>query len=175
MSTTEDPVLEPETDAPTIAVDSPSVLEKIKKRRDEREDTLTIEIPSWDGDLMAVYKVVERDDIEKMIRRARRAAQDGNRADAAMEADADFLIKACVGVKAVDPDSDIEQQIATGYTMDLARMLDPKNEAGDPIQIRNERELVAYLVKWNGIALAAHGQKVARWMQDTSKPVEDPT
>ena len=176
----EDPGIEPGTTAPETAADSHSVLDKIKQRRDEREDILTIDIPSWDGDLKAKYQVLDRSEVEKMIRRVRARSNNGNSSAAGTDADCDFLIKACVGVVAYDADTDTETPVADGYTMTFARLLEPVwpkgyAQEGEPIKMNNERELVVYLFKWNNIALAAHGQRVARWMQDTSKPVEDPS
>lgn len=161
--------------AAEIAAGSESILDKVKKRRTEVDEQPWFDIPSWAGGLKAQYRVLDRDDIEKMVRRIR-ARQTGQGKQSGMDADLDFLIKACVGVKAYDIEDDIDEVLTPGYTMQLAHLLDPKDEeTGEPIQITNERQLVAYLFKGNTIALAAHGQKVARWMQDTSKPVEDPS
>lgn len=168
---TEDPGLEPGTTAVETAGDARSLLDKIKDRRENREDILKIDIPSWDGDLKAEYKVIAREDIEQMIRRVR-FRQSGGRSNgvnnAGTEADADFLIKACIGVIAVDQETGAETKIADGYNRTLIEILEPENT-------NDEKGLVVYLFKGNSIALAAHGQKIARWMQDTSKPIEDPT
>lgn len=160
-----------------IASDHESVLDRIKKRRDEQDEFLTIDIPSWDGDLKAKYKVLDRDYVEKTIRKIR--ARANGVSTSGVESEADFLIQACVEVVGYDADTDDTFHVADGYTMDLARALDPKYpkghvQEGEPVKISNERELVVYMLKWNGIALAAHAQAVARWMQNLKKPVEDP-
>lgn len=178
MELDHDEQLEPGQAAPEIAADSQSILDKITKRRDQRDDTEVFDIPSWGGELKARYKVVDRADLEKMIDRIRRR-RGSNGSSSGVEADADFLIKACIGVVAHDLDTDDEQEIASGYTMDLASILKPVYPKGHPMEgkpvtLHNERELVIYLLKWNGVALATHGAAVARWMQDTSKPVGDP-
>lgn len=170
--------MNPDVSAAEQAIDSKSILQKIQDRRNEREDILTTDIPTWDGELRAKYQVVDRADIEKMIRKARISSAQRNGASAT-EGDTDFLIKACVGVIGYDSETDTEFGITDGYTMELAGMLDPKYPRGHPMEgqpvpITHPRELVAYLFKWNGVAIALHGQKIARWMQDTSKPVEDP-
>jgi hypothetical protein len=165
--------------AAEVAGDVRSVMDRINDRRDSDEDVLTIDIPSWGGDLKAKYQVLHRDEIEKMIRRAQAQAR-GNGSDSGVDADAAFLVKACVGVVAVDPeDGETEIELAPGYTMDLARTLKPKYprghpQAGDPVPIKNERQLVVYMLRWNGVALASHGQTVARWMQTMKRPIEDP-
>lgn len=176
----EDVTLEPGVDAAVIAADAQSILDKVTKRRDERDDGHEVfDIPTWEGDLKAKYKVVERVDLEKMVQRIRKR-QRSNGASSGVDADADFLIKACVEVIGYDAEADFEVVLSPGYTMGLASMLKPvwpkgHPQEGEPFTIKNPRELVIYLFNWNGIALATHGAKVARWMQDPTKPVEDPT
>lgn len=165
MSTENDLDIEPGTDAAEIAADSKSLLDRIKAARDERPDELEIDIPSWDGDLQAKYRVVHRAEVEKMVRRIRSRTH-GN-GQTGSTADVDFLINACIGVQAYDADTDTTQHLTNGYTMELAEML-------GKTEITNPRQLVAYLFKGNTIAIGAHAIKVARWMQDTTKSVEDP-
>lgn len=177
-----------------------SLLDNIVREREQRvaEEYAELDIPTWDGSLKAVYEVVERTELEKMIRRiqnrVQKAAKAGVNTDSGggSVADADFLIKACVGIVAYGSDDagdEIKEQVGDGLNMTFAQRLgkphpdnpehviipDPDNPEGEPRAIiRNPRDLVVYLVKGNGIALGVHAQKVARWMQDTSKPVEDP-
>jgi hypothetical protein len=166
----------PETSGPE-ELGGKSLLDRVKARRDERDSFLTIDIPSWDGELKARYQVLHRSDIEKMVKRIRaRQNKNGNDATSGSDADLDFLIKACVGIVAHDNETDEEEVIADGYVLSLAAMLEPHDEFDNPIDITNERQLVAYLMGKgdSSIALASHSMKVARWMQDTTAPVEDP-
>lgn len=177
MEVHEDPVYEPGTSAAEVAADHNSVLDRIKKRRDEAEEFLTVDIPSWDGDLKAKYKVLPRAEVEKMIRRVR--ARQNGAPQTGIEAEADFLIESCVGIIGYDAETDETFRVGNGYDMDLARDLDPRYpkghpQEGEPVRISDERELVVYMLKWNGIALAAHAQTVAKWMQDLKVPVADP-
>lgn len=165
MSTENDLDVEPGTDAAEVAADSKSLLDRIKAARDERPDELEVDIPSWDGDLQAKYRVVHRTEVEKMVRRIRSRTH-GN-GESGSSADVDFLINACIGVQAYDAETDITRPLTGGYTMELAEMLGKSD-------ITTPRELVAYLFKGNTIAIGAHAIKVARWMQDTTKPIEDP-
>jgi len=171
------PDYEPGTSAAEIAVDHRSVLDRIKQRRDDAEDFLTVDIPSWDGDLRAKYKVLPRAEVEKMIRRVR--ARQNGAPQSGIEAEADFLVESCIEILGYDAETDTEFHVGDGYTLDFARELDPRfpkghPQEGDPVPIKDERELVVYMLKWNGIALAAHAQTVAKWMQDLKKPVTDP-
>lgn len=152
-----------------------SALDRIVKRRQDRVEILNIDIPSWDGDLIACYQVLNRSELEKMIRVIRARAR-SNGANAGGEADLDFLIKACVEVKGYDQEKDVKFHISDGYDMDLADKITLYDEFGQEIEVHNPRELVASIMGKTdaSIALAAHSVKVARWMQDTSKSVEDP-
>lgn len=171
-----------EGSAVDIAADAESLLDGIRKRKSERENVLTIDIPSWDGDLKAKYQLLDRRDIEKMVKRIRARMREQGGTNVGSEADLDFLIKACVGVVAWDDEreeGEEEVPLTNGYTMELVSILKPTYpkdhpQAGEEVPINNQRELVAYMIGWNNIALATHGQAVARWMQDTSKQPGDP-
>lgn len=166
--------LNPDASAADVAGGGGSVLDRVKKRRTNTVDTLWLDIPSWGGDMRAEYQVLDPDEVQKMIRRVQARQRKGEDKRYDSTPDLDFLIKACINVKAIDPETDEEQHLTKGFVMELVEMLDPKDQDENPIEIKDPRGLVAYLVKYNGIALAAHAQKIARWMQDTAKPVEDP-
>lgn len=138
-----------------------SVLERVKERRREQsdEDVLTLDIPSWDGALKANYKVIARSELEKILKRLAKGAKDAD----ATAGDIDFLIKACVGVIAYDEETGESEEVAAGYGLQLAEVLDHQAETA--------REVVLHLMKYNGIAIGAHAQRVALWMQDTSRSV----
>jgi hypothetical protein len=183
----QDTILEPGETGIETGSGSTSLLDRIKQRRDARDDFLVIGIPSWNDELRARYQVLDRDEIDRMVRRIRArvaGAQNGSRTATGSNADIDFLIKACVGVIAHDNETEEEAEIAVGFDMNLARLLGEEQQDGSVLMqlddkgttmlVHNEKELVSYLIKGNTIALATHSQKVARWMQDTSRPVEDP-
>lgn len=161
-------IVEPGVGAADVALGQ-SILDKVKQKRDERidDESLVLSIPSWKDELKARYKVVDRGELEKMIRRLR--SGDGK----ATEADLDFLIKSCVEVIAYDADEDKEAPVSEGFTAELAAKL------GDPEGTETARGLLLYLTKQpdgknNTIAIGALALKVARWMQDPSrKPAGD--
>lgn len=168
------PDIEPGLSGAEVANGSGSILDKIKRRKEARTDELTIDLPSWDGDLKAVYQLLDRREIEKMAQRIRAAHVAGKKPDGTT-ADIDFLIKSCIGIIAYDVEEDIDERIADGFDMSLVQKLDPKDKYGKPVEITDQRQLVAYLTGWNNVALGYHAQKVGRWMQDTSKHPEDPS
>ncbi len=176
---------DPDAAAVEVASGDGSVLDRVKKRRREVKDTVEIPIPSWGGELIAVYKVLDQDKIDEMIRniqqRARQLQVSGNGRNrdqtrkVGNNADMDFLIDSCVGIIAWDSSTDEREEIAQGFfDMTLVPMLEPKDEFGNDLEITNPRELLMYLLKHNTISLGNLSQKVARWMRDTSIPVEDP-
>lgn len=171
--TAEDLGVEPGMSGPQIRTES--ALDRIRSRRKERSDLLTIDIPSWDGDLKAKYMVLNRTDLERMIRTIR--ARTKNKDVKGGEADFDFLIKSCVEIVGYDETMDEpEFHLSDGYTMDLVELLQPEDEFGNKVEIRNQHELIAWMFGKtdSSIALASHSVSVARWMQDPSKPIGDP-
>jgi hypothetical protein len=185
---TDDPEIiahDPDATGPEVASGSGSVLDRVKKRRSFVKDTQEFAIPSWNGELLATMKVLDRDKIDDMIRhvqsRARQAQLTGKGRDRremariGNETDMDFLIDACTGIIARDEETEEEERVAFGFDdMSFAAQLDPRDEAGNVVEINTGRELLMYLLKWNTISLTTLSQKIARWMQDTSRPVEDP-
>jgi hypothetical protein len=167
-----------------------SILERAVARRTKRDlDHEWFDIPSWDGELKAQYKVLEREDVEQMVRsiRARQVSNGrGNQAgqkSSGSDADLDFIVKACVNIKAHDNETEEEKILHITYSsVDTIKELfapDPRDESDEATNLRRmvgsiktPREAVAFLMGYNGIAIAAHGGMLARWMQDTSKTVD---
>lgn len=177
-----------------------SVLERAKQRRRDRDLTGGWhDIPSWGGELKAYYQILGRDDVEEMIKRARarsiaKKGQKGNAAgqraasEGGSDADIDFILKGHTNTKAVDSVTGEEQELGLTYRdiegwkdhlrADVNKM-DPVEDADEIANqqrlesIRSPRDMVAYLMGYNSIAIAAHAGRLANWMQDTSK-MEDP-
>lgn len=188
MTITDDPDLtrhDPDATGPEVASGNGSVLDRVKRRRTFVKDTQEFPIPSWNGELLAECKVLDRDKVDDMIRhvqaRARQAQLTGKGRDRremsriGNETDMDFLIDACTGIIARDEETDEEERVASGFDdMSFVPTLDPRDEDGNEVAVNTPRELLLYLLKWNTISLTTMSQRVARWMQDTSRPVEDP-
>jgi hypothetical protein len=96
----------------------------LAKRREEiaGEQILELEVPRWENPTLVVsYKPVEHSVIRRTIRSVEKAK--GDRSEAEMNANADFLIKACVGVIARDPNERWE-----GFDDELAESLGVEGE-----------------------------------------------
>jgi hypothetical protein len=181
-----DTTTRPEDD---LAIDSVAAVEEAKglsllraaeKRRESSGQTLFLDIPSWGGDLIAEYKVLERTRVETLIRKIQSASRDGsgNSAAARTAADIDLLIEANVGIYAYDAEAEAE---ADGDP--AAGRVPIKDDTGivtfgriGPVlgqDFKSVREAVLYLMKNNGVAITAHAVVVARWMRDPSKTASD--
>lgn len=148
-----------------------SLIERAQARRDAAgaERVLYLDIPDWDGDLVGKYRVVDRGEIEKMARAAAAAMRDGSRSSARTEADINFILKANVSLCARDPEKDPGE---SGHD-DLVDLGVEIGQCGQKFgqTFRNSHEALLYLFGSNAVAIGSHGQKLAQWMQDPSKPV----
>lgn len=169
MSITDtDATVELDTFEPDQPEDQPdraaSLLGRIKARRDEQtaNETLTLPVPTWDGELLARYRVLERKVLEKLNAAAKR------KQGAAVNGDADFLIRACVGLFVVDDDG---EQVALEDESGPIRF-DSRLAAKLDVPAETARDVVMYAFKGNDLAVGSHAAKVAQWMTDTSQEVD---
>jgi hypothetical protein len=136
-----------------------SILARIKADRDARSTSehVDLPIPTWNGDLVARYVVIERRAVEKL-------------ADPKLAgtADLDFLIRACHGVFMRDDNGDMialaDDAGPVRFDARLAMLLG--------IEATTGRDVVQYLFRANALAIGAHAAKVADWMQDTSQVID---
>lgn len=146
-----------------------SVLDRVKQRRAERlaDEPTLFNIAGWEGELKAGYRVVDRNELDRMIRGLRkRHGSNGNVQAQLTQADINFLATACNSVVAYDTETDEREEISDGFNQVLAEKL------GRP-DLDSARKLISHLFadadgNVNTIAVAAHAMRVARWMQDTT-------
>jgi hypothetical protein len=96
----------------------------LAKRREQiaADQILELEVARWENPMIAVsYKPVEHNIIRRTIRSVEKAK--GDRSEVEMNANADFLIKACVGVVARGPD-----ERWSGFDEELAESLGIEGE-----------------------------------------------
>jgi hypothetical protein len=163
------------TDTTTAAEEAHgvSLLRAAVKRREQAGNTLFLDVPTWGGDLIAEYKVIERSRLEQLIAKIQREGRNGNSSSARTAADIDLLVEANVGLYAFDPEAGIVSDeddsgrvpiTDSSGTVTFGRI--------GPVlgkEFRSTREAVLYLMKDNGLAVTAHAVVVARWMRDPSK------
>lgn len=162
-----------------------SLLRKAAKRREERVHALFLDVPSWDGDIIAEYQVVNRPRLETMARKISAESKGGNEANLRTAADIDFIVEACVGLYAYDPEGETEESRRVAIEDDLGKV--PYNRFGDILvriagegrtvttTPRSTREVVLRMFAKDkedpSVPISAHAMVIARWMRDPSKPV----
>lgn len=152
-----------------------TLLQDAAKRRQEREHTLFIDVPSWDGDLVAEYRVLDPDELKAMAEASfRRARNNGNAEPGAN--DIALITAANIGLYAKDPDSGervaIEDEFGhVGYNR-IAKLLGKEDE------LKSNADAVRYCMAerdddggWvpNVMAMALHANAIGKWMKDPSK------
>jgi len=150
-----------------------SILKQAARKRDERESTLFLDVPTWDGDLVCEYRVVDPIELGKVAEAAvRRMRQNGKVEPAAN--DIALIVAAAVGLWAVDPDSGerlpIEDEFGQVKYDRIHKVLGRDD-------IKSNADAVKYLMgdkrddgSWtvNVVAITMHAQKIQQWMRDPS-------
>jgi len=152
-----------------------SLLKEAEKRRQEREHTLFLDVPSWDGDLIAEYRVLPKEDLLRLAETAIRRSRNGNRNEAGAN-DISVIAASCVGLYVKDPETEervpIEDELGhVGYNR-IAHMLGKEDE------LRSNRDAIRYLMGertkdggWteNIMAISIHASAIGKWMRDPSR------
>jgi hypothetical protein len=153
----------------SIPVDrASSVLGQISKRREERSENeeLLLPIPTWGGDLVGNYRLIDQTELERIANRVRSGRPDPT-------ADKDFLAKSCYAILIRDPESGQLQQLEDESGMPVAYSMRLAQALGlDPEQYDTARKLIGHLFQNNQLAVAGHAGKIIQWMQDTSQEVD---
>lgn len=151
-----------------------SLLKEAQKRRQERERTLFLDVPGWDGDMICEYRVVPPEELRRIAERTMRRARNGHGGDSTN--DIDVIVAASVGLYMRDPET--RERVAiddeyghVGYDR-IAKML------GKDDELRSNADAVRYLMSerdedggWveNNMAISLHANAIGRWMRDPSK------
>lgn len=158
------------TEAENLGVPVTSILEDIRKTRDEslENETVKFHIPTWDGDLVAEYRLLPRKLVETLGKKSGKGD---------MRADMDFIARSCVGIYANNKDLGTLIPIRVGgnsagpeaplvrYTEDLTGLLG-KEDLKDPYKI------IRYMFKNNEVAIGTHAARIFTWMTDPSAEVD---
>src|ERR1700754_4088293 len=112
----------PETTA-TEEAKGISLLRRAAIAREKRVHSLFLDVPSWEGDLIAEYQVVNRPRLETMARKITAEARGaGSESSARTSADIDFILEACVGLYAYDPEGSTEEERRVPIEDDLGKV-----------------------------------------------------
>lgn len=158
---------------------STSLLKAAQKRRQERGRTLFLDVPGWDGDLIAEYRVVPPEELRRVAEMALRRNRNGG-APEPVSNDISIIIAACVGLHTINPEDGervpVEDEFGIVKFDRIAKLLGKEEE------IKDNRTAVKYLMSertedggWieNVLAISLHANTIGRWMKDPSKQVVD--
>jgi hypothetical protein len=153
-----------------------TILQDAVDRRAKREHNLFLDVPSWDGDLIAEYRVPDPEELKQLAERVMRRARNGDEIKSGT-ADIDLIVAAHVGLYVINPESGdrvaIEDEFGhVGYNR-IAKVLGKEDE------IKSNADAVRYLMAERGdkdgtwvenvVAMSMHANSIQRWMRDTSK------
>jgi hypothetical protein len=154
-----------------------SLLKEAEDRRQKREHTLFLDVPSWNGDLIAEYRVVPPDDLRKLAEAALRKSRNGN-GDQLPNNDITVIAASCVGLYVKDPETDervpVEDEYGHVKYDRIAHVL------GKDDEIKSSPDAVRYVMGerdkdgdggWteNIMAMSIHANTIGKWMRDPSK------
>lgn len=156
---------------PTADVPS-SVRDRLRAQRQEvqRQKWCDITIPGYDGELVARYRLVDGEELEKVGSRLRHKSK--NQADRLVNGSMDTLIMACEGfyVRSQRDDQLYPIQDETGeimrYDDRLAEFLNFPAESA--------RDVVRGVFGNNEMAIVQHNAKFSAWLADTSRDPDEP-
>ena len=155
-----------------------SLLRDAEQKRSEREKSLFLDIPSWDGSLIGEYRLIDKNELTKLAERQIRRFRQGDRDT--LKNDIELIVLSCVGLYARDPESgdrvSIEDEFGIVKYDRIGKVL------GKDEEIKSASDAVKYLTAereengvWeeNSIAIGIHAQSISRWMRDPSKRTFD--
>lgn len=123
---------------------SPSILSSLKERRQQvlAQQVLSLPVPRWEDPVIVVkYKPVEHGFIRAGQERVKKAGNE-KKAEVEVDANADMLIRGCLGVVAVVDGTEYslrlgdEQGDPTRFDQDLAENLGVEGAGGKPATAR---------------------------------------
>lgn len=156
-----------------FGVDQGSIMEQLRKTHAEMVDneTVDLDIPNYKGQLVAKYRILSNEELEKIAKRIRRAfkGQRDRQADMVLAMAEDGLIASCVGMFFRNEDGELLPLLADGFPMvydnNLAEFLN--------LDVTNARDTVLYVFggPTRDMAVVDHYMRIIRWMRDSGADV----
>lgn len=166
---------QPESGSAPDVARSESLLERAASKRKKRAKHLFLDVPSWDSDMVAEYRVLEQSELDGIADRQARRLRAGD--NDSQQADLELIAMANVALHMVDPESGGRLPIEddhglVGYNR-IAYKLGMEDELDTNAQVirylTGERSEDDTGWKANPTAITMHANKIARWMRDPSK------
>jgi hypothetical protein len=161
------------------ATRSHALLQAAQKRREKRESHLFLDLPSWNGDMIGEYRLIPKDQFEKLA--ARVASKLRTNSSDTTAGDIELIVHSCVALYVRDPDSGDRVPIEDEFgVVDYGRIA---GVLGVEDEIQNTTDAVRYMTaerddedgSWteNVEAISRHAQRISTWMRDPSKRTVD--
>lgn len=170
----EDSVVQPVAQAMADDKQPESLLDSLRKKREELSESRDtfIPLPGYDREppmLLAQYRLLDGKEIEQIARKVTRETKDRWRRQ--VLAAVDTFIAACTGMYVDLQTGDgpqpmtLNDQHIMGYDQDLAKALE--------FQAETARQVVYGVFADNEVAMMQHGARLSLWMGDTTHQVDD--
>jgi hypothetical protein len=148
-------------------------MEALRKTHAEMIDTETVDldIPNYKGQLVARYRILTNEELEKIAKKIRRTfrGQKDRQAEMVLALAEDGLIASCVGIFYRDEDSQLQQLKADGfpivYDHNLSEFL------GLDAQSARDVVLEVFGGSIRDMAVVDHYMRIIRWMRDSGADV----
>lgn len=144
-----------------------SILDRAVAERDDRlrNQTIKFDIPTWDGALLAEYRLLGRKTVEEMQRRAARDRK----------TEMDMIARACVGIYVRDPDDGTIKPLGENgnhvrYTKELLAKLGKEDKLANKNPEDHHYVVIRHIFAGNDVALGAHAFRLMSWMADPTDP-----
>lgn len=149
-----------------------SIMDSLRRQRDDQAAGLTcfINIPGYKGMLKAEYRVLPAAEMRNIGKSIQRQFKDDT--ERQIMAIIDTLIRANEGIYYVEEDESLTpiDPDKSGVTCTYA---DPRLADALNIDHSSSRDILQGVFMHRDPAIIAHGMKLSRWYEDTSKEVDE--
>lgn len=152
-----------------------SLLQKAQERRQKREAHLFLDVPTWGGDLIAEYRILNPDEMKRV---ATTALANNNGVKEPGANDIALINAMCVGLHVWDSEKEERVPITDEFGhVNYGRIA---NFLGKSHVIKNSADAVKYVMSErdpdnpdnyivNLVAISLHAAEIQRWVRDPSK------
>ena len=149
-----------------------TIMDRLRAQRDEqtRDVTCFITVPGYKGLMKAEYNVLDSTEMTMIGRKIQRQYKDDG--DRQINAIMDILIRANQGLYFVEEDGGLTaiDPDEAGYPLKYS---DPRTAQYFGFESATARQSLLGVFQHNEMSLLAHGMKLNRWYEDTSKDVDE--
>lgn len=161
-------------DAPAPPSKSQStIMDALRAKRDEQTGDLTcdITVPGFSNMVKARYGVLPTKEMNVLGKRISRQFKDEG--ERQLNAIVDVLIQACEGLYYVEPEDGSLTPIDPDESGVVVTYSDPRLPAFLDFEASTARETLFGVFRNVEPSIIAHGMKLSRWYEDTSKDVDE--